>query len=154
MRNRTSMGCARLHRLLRRAGGRSGQTVVETALVLPTFFLLLVGSIQYSILLFTYCNATYACRYAARYASVRSSSSLSPATVAQVKSLVTSSIFLNSAITPSVGVTYLTPALATGTNTVGNFVGVSASWNQTMLIPFMSNKSISISTQEYRIITR
>ncbi len=146
MRNRASTAKAGLN--------QSGQTVVETALILPVLFLLIFGFMQYSIVLFTYCNATFACRNAARYASLRSSSSLSPTTVAQVQSAVTSRLFLNGAIAPTVGVTYLTPALATGSNTVGNFVEVSVSWSQTIKIPFMANQSVSIGTQAYHVITR
>jgi Flp pilus assembly protein TadG len=154
MSDRSSLARLRQCRLLRLSRDQSAQTVVETALVLPLVFLLLFGTMQYAVALFTYCNVTYACRNAARYASVRSSSSLSPATVAQVQSVVTSEIFLRSTITPTVGVSYYTPALAAGSNTVGDVVAVSASWNQTMVIPFMANKSISIGTQAYRIITR
>ncbi len=154
MRNQASIAKAWLDRLLILAKAESGQTAVEMAVVLPTAFLLLFGSIQYSITLFTYCNVTYACRNAARYASVRSSSSLSPATVAQVQSVVTSSLFLNTSITPTVAVTYLTPTLATGTDTVGDFVEVSASWNQTILVPFLSHQSVSVGTRAYRMITR
>jgi Flp pilus assembly protein TadG len=149
-----TLSTARLNRLHRLATRNSGQTVVETALVLPTFFLLIFGFMQYSIVLFTYCNATFACRYAARSASVCSSTSLSPATVSHVQGLVTSRLFLNGAITPTVGVTYLTPALATGSNTVGNYVEVSVTWSQTVKVPFMANQSVSIGTQGYRTITR
>jgi hypothetical protein len=104
MRKQNFIAKAQFHWLRRLMQGKSGQAVVETALLLPVFFLLFVGTIQYAITLFTYCNATYACRNAARYASVRSTSSISPASVAQVKSLVTSGLFLNTAIAPTVAV--------------------------------------------------
>lgn len=154
MRKQNFIAKAQFHWLRRLMQGKSGQAVVETALLLPVFFLLFVGTIQYAITLFTYCNATYACRNAARYASVRSTSSISPASVAQVQSLVTSGLFLNTAIAPTVAVAYYTPALAIGSNTVGDIVTVSASWNQTIVIPFMSNQSVSVGTQASSMITR
>jgi len=85
---------------------------------------------------------------------LRSTSSLAPASVAQVQSVVTTRLFLSGAIAPTVAVTYLTPTLATGSNTVGNFVEVSASWSQTIKVPFMANQSVSIGTQAYHTITR
>jgi Flp pilus assembly protein TadG len=124
------------------------------AFALPVLFTVIIGVLQYSLVLFTYCNATYACRIAARYASLHSSTSLAPSTSSQIQSLVTSNLFLSSAITPTVNVTYVTPALVSSTNIVGNVVEVTVSWNQTVAIPFMSSKSLSISSQAYRIISR
>jgi Flp pilus assembly protein TadG len=133
----------------------SGQTIVETALVLPTFVLVIFGLAQFSILLLSYCNASYACRMAVRYASVHSTQSLAPMNRAQLQSMVNSQLFLGSAITPTVTPSYCTATLVCNTtNTIGNLVLVTVSWNQTLKIPYIRTITIPVSTQELRVITR
>jgi Flp pilus assembly protein TadG len=143
-----------LRRRFRAGWEQSGQTVIEMALGAPVFLLLLFGIFEYSIVLFSYCNATYACRNAARYASLHSSSSLAPSTTSQIQGVVTSGLYLPSAISPTISVTYLTPAMATGTNTVGNFVTVSTTWSQNVHLPFASAVGLSIATQDTQLISR
>jgi Flp pilus assembly protein TadG len=144
--------CAR--RLLRAAPEQHGSGLIETAVVMPLFVLIVFGAVQYSIVLLTYCNATYACRLASRYASMHSNSSLAPDTVSQIQGLVTSRLFIGTAITPTVSVNYYTPSLTAGSNVVGNMVEVAVTWSQTVKLPFMDSSSFSISTQNYKVITR
>jgi len=144
-----------------------GQAALEMALAMPLCLMVVIGMIQTSLMLQTYCNATYACRNAARYASLHSTTSLAPSTSTQIQSMVQSGLFLNVSITPTISVNYFNASklsssstnLCSGTpdsslNVIGNVVCVQASWNQTLTIPFMSNNSISISTQTYKIISR
>lgn len=128
--------------------------MIETAVALPIFFVVVFGIFEFSLVLLTYCNATLACTQAARYGSLHSGSSLSAATTSQLKSMVTSKLFLGSSITPTVTVSYLTSNLQTGTNTVGNLIMVRASWSQTVTIPFAASNSFSIASQDVRQITR
>jgi len=145
----------------------AGQAALELALAMPLFLAIVFGVIQSSLLLQTYCNATYACRNAARYASLHSTTSLAPSTSTQIQSMVQSGLFLNTSIKPTISVNYFnasnlaagTPNLCAGTpdsssNVIGNVVCVQASWSQTLNIPFLSNNSVSISTQTYKIISR
>jgi Flp pilus assembly protein TadG len=149
------MGLQRLRRALGLAAKeRSGQSLIEFALVAPLFLLISFGIFEYAIVLLTYCNATYACRKAARYGSMHSSSSLSPVTIPQLQAMVKSQLFLNSAITPVVNVSYVTPTFGAGSNTVGDLVGVSVNWNQSLQLPFMSSSSFSIQSQDYKMINR
>jgi Flp pilus assembly protein TadG len=142
-------------RFRRSQNGESGSAIIEMAIALPLYLLLVFGCFECSLVLFHFCNATYACRHTARYASMRSTASLSPATAAQISAIVKSELFLGSSMTPTVTVTYLNVATgATSTNTVGNLVEVSASWSQTLPIPFMSTQNITIATQGCQIITR
>ncbi len=143
-----------VRRLLRAAPEQSGSGLIETALAMPIYLAVVVGVLQFSIVLFTYCNATYACRLASRYASIHSSSSLAPDTVAQIQGLVTSRLYLSSTITPTVSVNYYTPAMSAGSNIVGDLVGVSVTWNQPLKLSFINNTTFSISTSNYKIITR
>jgi Flp pilus assembly protein TadG len=140
--------------LLRALPERSGSSSIETAIALPIFFSVVFGCAQYAIVLMTYCDATYACRLASRYASMHSTSSLAPDTVTQIKGLVTSRLFIGSAITPTVSVTYYTMSLSPGANVVGNVVAVSVTWNQTVKVPFLPPSSFSVGTQNYKVITR
>ncbi len=135
-------------------GGCAGDELVETALALPLFLAVAFGICQYAILFFTYCNATYECRIAARYASTHSSASLSPVTTAQIQSLVTSNLYLNASVIPSVAVSYYTPTLTAGSNIIGNVVEVNVTWTQTFQFPYFKQKSISVGTQAYRVILR
>jgi Flp pilus assembly protein TadG len=141
-------------RLLHAAPEQGGSGLVETAVVLPIFIAIVFGISQYAIVMLTYCNATYACRLASRYASMHSSASLAPDTVAQIQGLVTSRLFVSSAITPTVSVAYYTPTLSAGTNVVGNVVQVTVTWSQTLKLAFMSSNTFTISTQNEKVITR
>ncbi len=122
---------------------------------MPLFFATVFGVIQASLLLQTYCNATYACRNAARYASIHSSTSLAPSTSSQIQTMVQSGLFLNASITPTVTVNYVNPiTLSAGTNTVGNLVFVKATWSQSLVIPLIHTSSFSVGTQTYKMISR
>jgi len=141
-------------RLLRLAPEQHGSLLVETALVIPLYIGIVFAMSQYAIVMLSYCNATYACRLASRYASMHSSTSLAPDTVSQIKALVTSRLYISSSITPTVSVNYYTMTLSTGSNVVGNVVLVSVSWSQTLKLPFLSSQTFTISTQNYKAITR
>lgn len=124
----------------------SGQTLVETAVVLSAFFLLLFGLIQFCMMLFGYGNATYACRVAVHYASLHSQSSLAPCTSASITALATSYIFL----VPAANL-HVTPTWPSG-NTVGNTVNVSVTVTYALNIPFYHSGSITVGSSAQRVI--
>ncbi len=130
------------------ACGELGATAIETALVLPTFFLLLFGIFNFAIVLFGYCNATYASRAAARYASLHSSTSLAPSTTASVQSVVTPFVLATQA-----GATTVT-TVWTPSNTVGSTVTVSVTIAYTLGIPFSTLRNVSVGSSMQRTITR
>lgn len=136
--------------LLRRAAGENdGSMALEAAFVLPTFFLLLFGIFEFSMLLTGYCSATYAVRAGARYASVHSSTSMAPASNTSVQSFVQANLFTpgsSSSVVPAV--TY-TP----NSNVVGSVVNVTATWSQAISLPGY-HSTIALSTQANRVITR
>ena len=141
-------------RLLRAAPEQNGSGLIETAVVLPIYLAIVFGMSQFATVMLSYCNATYACRLASRYASIHSSSSLAPDTVAQIQGLVTSSLFISSAITPTVSVSYSTLTLSPGTNVVGDMAQVAVTWNETLKLPFMKSSGFSISAKDSKVITR
>jgi len=128
--------------------GERGDTVLETALVLPVFLLLLFGLFNFSIVLFGYCNATFASRAAARFASLHSSTSLVPSTTATVTAVVTP--FVN--VTPG-AVATVTPTWPSG-NTVGNTVSVSVKLVFSTQIPFSTLKTVTVGSTAQRVIMR
>lgn len=145
----------RLGRLMGLRRSTAGSVALETAFTLPIFLVVVFGIFEFSMVLLTYCNVTTACSQAARYASLHSGSSLSPATTTQLQSMVASKLFAGASVTPNnVTVTYLTPGLAAGTNTVGDLVMIKASWSQTVTLPFTSANSFTIGSQDVRSITR
>jgi Flp pilus assembly protein TadG len=132
-----------------------GQAALEMAFAMPLFLAVVFGMIQCSLVLQSYCNATYACRNAGRYAMLHSLTALAPSTASDIQTMVKSSLFQYSSTTPTISVSYLNPTnLAATTNSVGNLVCVKASWSQKMYIPFMTTSSFTIGTQTCKIISR
>jgi Flp pilus assembly protein TadG len=117
---------------------RDGQAVVETALVMPVFI--------------SYVNATYAIRMGARYASVHSQTSLSPATTAQIQNIVTSNMYFANSTFSTVIVSYGDRSGNQGGNYVGDLVGIGYLWSQNLNIPFYGKSNFYVSTQTYRMI--
>lgn len=124
-----------------------GSTLVEFALVLPIALLLLFGALQCSLALFSYCNATYACSVAARYASLHSTASLVPATAATVES-ATRALLWTAPANASVQTAW-TPA-----NSVGGTVTVTVRETLPFAIPFTSLHQFSVGSTTQRIILR
>lgn len=130
------------------------QAVVELALLMPLFILMSFGTFECSMALMNYVNASYAIRVGARYAGLHSSTSLSPATTAQIQSIVASNIFVANVTSGSVNVSYSTLSGGAGGNYVGNVAGVGILWGQNMNIPFYGKSNFSVRCQTYRVITR
>jgi len=139
----------------RRTPADSGSAIVEMAVALPLFLLVVFGVFEYALVLFTYCNATFACRHSARYAAMHSTASIAPATVSQLQTMTKSLLFLSSNLSPTVSVSYLNPNNGNAsTNTVGNVVEIGVSWSQTVKIPFGSSQSVNVATQGIQVVTR
>jgi Flp pilus assembly protein TadG len=152
---------------LRALRGESAQATIEMMVSLPLFLLVVFGMIQCSLMLEGYCNATYACRNAARYASVHSSTSLAPSVSTDIQTVVKSNLLMGASITPTINVNYFNasnlsssstnlcaPPVNSSLNVVGNIVCVQASWSQSLNIPFFTSYPFAVSTQTYRVISR
>lgn len=138
------------HSILRE---KEGSMAIETAIVLPTFFLLLFGIFEMSMLLTGYCNAAYAVRTAARYASVHSSTSLIPAQTTDVQAMVQSNLFMPGAANSNVAVDYTQYNTGRQGNFVGDIVNVGITWSQTIDLPGYRS-TLTLSTQTHRVILR
>ena len=75
-------------RQVERGDSHQGQGIVEFALVIPIFLLLVFGTIEFGWLLFANHSATNATREGARYAMVNGERSGSVATVSSVNDVV------------------------------------------------------------------
>jgi Flp pilus assembly protein TadG len=125
-----------LRLLLRR---QNGDAIIETAAVLPAFTLLLFGVFQFSLGLTRYLGAAYAIRAAARYASVRSNTSLAPASATDVQNFVKASPFVPSVAGTTIAVTYITTSGGGSTNVVGSGVYLTINYPQAISMPFYSH---------------
>ncbi len=130
-------------------GGEDGGAVLETALVMPVFLLMVVGLMQFGVVLFGYCAASFAARNAARFASVHSGTSLAPATAASVQASVTPWLFMGAKTgTPNVAVQWPSG------NTIGYPVQVTVTETYSVVLPFTTIKSLSMSAAASRVIVR
>jgi Flp pilus assembly protein TadG len=134
-------------RLISASREESGANLIEMAVVLPTFFLLLFGFMNIAIALFAYCDASYAANVAARYASLHSLTSSSPATVASIKAVMLANLYIPGGGTPTLIVNY---SQGTG-NYVGQPVGLGIVYP---IAPGLALKGYSVTAQAFRYITR
>ena len=114
--------------------------MVEFALVVPIFFLLIFGFIDFGIIFAGYCSAAYASQIAVRYAIVHGNNSSSACTNTQITSLVAR---------------YLWAAQKTGTvvnttwnpdNSPGSTVTITISLTYNTGIPYSSLHTIHVGT--------
>jgi len=90
----------------------------------------------------------------ARYASVHSSSSLSPVTTAQIQAMVTSNMYIANVSSTTVIVSYGDRSGGSGGNYVGDLVGIGLLWGQNLNIPFYGKSNFYVQSQTYRVITQ
>ncbi len=147
MRNRKAAAPHIATPLRPRLHDEDGSTLVEFALVLPIALLVLFGALQCALALFSFENATFACRVAARYASLHSVSSQAPATAATVESAARSFLWVAPA-NASVQTTWA------GSNVVGATVTVSVRETLPFAIPFTSLQQFTVGSKTQRVILR
>lgn len=122
--------------------------LIEMAIVLPIFFLLLFGIFSYSIILFGRGNAICAANVAARYAALHSSTAVVPSTSASIKSYASAFLYAAPASGTTVTTTY------SSSNTVGGTVTVTVDVTYPILIPFYGSRSLTVSASSQRTISR
>ena len=71
------------------AGDEAGQGLIELALVLPVFLVMVFGFISFALMSYGLSNATYANRLLIRYACVHSSTSYKPISQPDVLTIIT-----------------------------------------------------------------
>jgi len=138
------------------AKDQHGNTLVEMAIVLPCFFLLLFGLFQFAQICYGYNAANYAVREATRYASLHSLNSVSPATFTSIENLVVPYMAGNGAkLSPANCPTSCFSVTYSGTQTPGNTVTVAAGLQYCINLPYWKgngNCIILIATDTRTII--
>lgn len=114
--------------------------MVEMALVLPVYFILVFGMVQLCFILFGYCNATYACRQAARYAAVHGSGAVYTCTTTDVANVAKQYLWG----APKNGVTVST-TWPSGNNP-NSYVNVMITLVYPSAIPFSKMSTITVGT--------
>lgn len=137
-------------RIRRRLAGslraEHGGTLIEMAVVLPTFFLMLLGFFNFMFVLFAICDVNYAATTGARYASLHSLTSANPASVTDVQNVIKANLFTLAGNTPTIIVDY-----SKGT---GNYVGQPVGIGVVYAAPNgVGLKNFYITAQAFRIIT-
>ncbi len=124
----------------------NGSTLIEFALVIPIFLLVLFGAFYSFMGLFFYCNASYASRVGARYASLHSATAPVVATSSSVQTAITPLLWTGALTTPTVN-TVWQPS-----NSIGGTVTVTVTMSLPLPIPFTSIQSIPVSSAAQRAI--
>ena len=114
--------------------------MIEMALILPVYFMLVLGMVQMCFILFGYCNATYACRQAAHYAAVHGTDSTYVCTSSDVQTVAKQYLWG----APKNGVT-ITTSWPNG-NAPDHYLTVQISVVYPIGIPFSKMSSVTIGT--------
>lgn len=128
--------------------GRRGSTMLEGALVMTTFVILLVGAMDFGRLGFTYNSVTYAAHQAARFAATRGSASGHPASVATIQSNAESNLIGLSATGLTVSVTWAP------NNNPGSQVKVVVSYSFLPLVVPISSNTLVLKSTAVDVITQ
>jgi len=128
--------------------GRRGSTMLEGALVMTTFVILLIGAMDFGRLGFAYSSITFAAHQAARYASTNGGSSGHAATLATVQSNVNSNLLGLNAANLSVSATW------TPDNHPGSQVQVVVSYGFQPLVVPISSSAITLRSTAVDTITQ
>ncbi len=122
--------------------------MVEGALVLGLFMMVVIAITQFSLILFGYNNATYASRVAMRYAIVHGSTSSSPCSAATISSIITPLLWG----APQGGYTIATTW--NPNNTPGSTISINVSINYAPMLPYTIQRTFTVGTTTYGTIMK
>jgi Flp pilus assembly protein TadG len=125
----------------------SGSYILETAIALPIFLTMTFLFIGTSLVLFVYGNITYGAQAAVRYASVRSLTSQTPCTIAQIQQSA-----LSAMLTAGGGTITVLPTWSPDNN-VGSAITVAVSVNYPVVLPFLDTNSFTLASSSTGTIT-
>jgi len=128
--------------------GRRGSTMLEGALAMTTFVILLVGSMDFGRLGFAYSSVTYAAHQAARFAATNGSASGHAASVATIQANADSNLLGLDASKLTISVTW------TPNNNPGSQVQVVVSYGFKPLVVPISSSSLTLKSTAVDVITQ
>ncbi len=137
------------YRSLRRARlGTEGQTMTEFALVIPVFLVVVFAMMYFAEAVYAYSYVSYAAREATRYAAVRGSASLTPATASAVQNFVYGE-------TAALDTKLLTVATSwTPDNNPGSVVKVQVQYNFPLSVPFLTSTTLTLASASQMVISQ
>lgn len=130
--------------LLRRV--QRGGTLVELALVLPVFFLIIFGILDFGRAIWAYNTIAYAAREGVRYAIVRGSVNVHPATANDIGQIVIGQANGLDPAKLTVTVTWLP------NNNPGSKVMVQAQYNYVSIVPLLNLGTITMKSTANMVI--
>jgi len=128
--------------------GRRGSTMIEGALVMTAFVILLIGCMDFGRLGFAYSSVTFAAHQAARYAATNGSASGHAATVATVQANANSNLVGLDSRALNVAVTW------TPNNNPGSKVQVVVSYSFLPLVVPIAQSSLALKSTAVDYITQ
>ncbi len=120
--------------------------MVEYALVISIFFMMIYGFVNICLILFGLNNATYASRVAVRYAIVHGSTATVVCSATDISNIITPLLWAAPA-----GATTITTTWSPN-NSPGSTITVAVSINYLPSIPFFGKKTFAVSTTAYGTI--
>ena len=136
----------RAGRLPRR--GERGETLLEFAFASLIFFLVVFGTLEFGHAIWQYNLVSDLAQEGARWASVRGSTSSSPASAADVQTYVRSRAYgLNVTVTTA-------PVPSTMTGNGSNIVAVTVQQNFPLSVPFLPSSTIAMSSTARMVMSR
>jgi Flp pilus assembly protein TadG len=130
----------------RRRSGENGSAMVEGALILALFILIVYGFVQIAFVLFGYNNLTYASRVAMRYAVIHGSTATYTCTTTDIQNMITPLLWG----APASGTTVITNW--NPNNSPGSAVSISVTVKYNSVIPFTSLHNFTIGTTAYGVV--
>ena len=128
---------------------QTGQGLVELALVLPVFLLLLFGFISFAMVMYGLSNATFATRLLVRYACVHSSTSYRPVSTVDATSLVAP--YMNNFPSNTYSIT---PSWSTGGPAVGSNATVTIAITYHIALPGLTLSPLTVHTSASGIVVQ
>ncbi len=130
----------------RRRSGQNGSAMVEGALVLSLFILIVYGFVQIALVLFGYNNLTYASRVAMRYAVIHGSTATYTCTATDIQNMVTPLLWG----APYAGITVTTNW--SPNKSPGGAVSIGVTVKYKSVIPFSTTQGFTIGTTAYGVV--
>ena len=135
---------------MRHDSDQRGSVLVESAIALSTFLILLFGIIEAGRMVYTYNTLAFAAREGTRYAVVRGANYPSPATAATIQTYVRGRAVGLDPTLMTVTTTWSGPA--SPNNTPGNFVQVRIDYPFTMVTTLFLNHSVTLSSTSRTVV--
>ena len=128
---------------------QTGQGLIELALVLPVFLLLIFGFISFAMVMYGISNATFATRLLIRYACVHSSTSYKPISTTDATTVVAP--YMNNFPSNTYSIT---PSWGTGGPTVGSKATVTIAITYNISLPGLTLSPLTVHTSASGIVVQ